>query len=111
MLPAEYAEWEQQTHAPEPVARRTAADTARSDGRFQILSPRQGDRYRVPPGVDPRYATLALRAAGGDDAHPVRWFVDGRRLERPRWQLAVGPHVVRAERAGERQEVTVEVAP
>jgi penicillin-binding protein 1C len=111
MLPAEYAEWEQQTHAPEPVARRTAADTARSDGRLQILSPRQGDRYRVPPGVDPRYATLALRAAGGDDAHPVRWFVDGRRLERPRWQLAVGPHVVRAERAGERQEVTVEVAP
>jgi penicillin-binding protein 1C len=111
VLPAEYAEWEQQTQAPEPVARRTAADTTRSDGRLQILSPRQGDRYRVPPGVDPRYATLALRAAGGDAAHPVRWFVDGRRLERPRWQLAAGPHVVRAERAGERQEVTVEVAP
>ena len=111
VLPVRYAEWEQQTRGPEPVARRTAADTARSDGHLQILSPRPGDRYHVPPGVDPRYATLALRAAGGDAARPVRWFVDGRRLERPRWQLALGPHVVRAERAGERQEVTVEVAP
>jgi hypothetical protein len=93
------------------VPRRTASDTARSDGRLRILSPREGDRYRVPPGVDPRYATVALRAVGGDAAHPIRWSVDGRRLERPRWALALGPHVVRAERAGEHQEVTVEVAP
>ena len=112
MLPAGYAEWEQQVEGPaEAVARRTAADTAGSDGRLHILSPRSGDRYRVPPGVDPRYATVALRAAGGDAAHPVRWFVDGRPLARPRWTLAVGPHVLRAERADQREEVTVEVGP
>ena len=110
-LPAAYAEWEQQTGVPELVPRRTASDTASSDGRLRILSPRDGDRYRVPPGVDPRYATVALRAVGGDAAHPVRWSVDGRPLERPRWALALGPHVLRAERAGERQEVKVEVAP
>ena len=111
-LPAAYAEWEQQIDGPaESVARRTAADTARDDGRLHILSPRAGDRYRVPPGVDPRYATVALRAAGGDATKPVRWFVDGRPLGRPRWTLATGAHVLRAERAGQREEITVEVAP
>ena len=112
VLPAEYAEWQQQTQGPAAsVVRRTGSDTARSDGRLHILSPRAGDRYRVPPGVDPRYATVALRAAGGDPSEPVTWYVDGERLARARWALSAGAHVVRAQRAGEREEVSVEVAP
>ena len=112
VLPAEYAEWQQEAAGPaESVARRTGADTAPSDGRLHILSPRAGDRYRVPPGVEPRYATVALRAAGGDPSEPVRWFVDGARLAEPRWALTTGSHVIRAQRAGEREEVSVEVAP
>ena len=111
VLPAEYAEWQQQTEGPASVVRRTGADTARADGRLHILSPRAGDRYRVPPGVDPRYATVALRAAGGDPSEPVTWYVDGERLARARWALSAGSHVVRAQRAGEREEVSVEVAP
>src|SRR5207249_3395707 len=83
--PAEYVEW--------------AASDGQSDGRtvgltapnsqtvrqsdrptlpFRILSPQDGDRYALPVGVDPRYATLALRAAGGSgEGAGVRWFVDG----------------------------------
>ena len=41
----------------------------------------------------------------------VRWFVDGARLAEPRWALTTGSHVIRAQRAGEREEVSVEVAP
>ncbi len=32
---------------------------------FRILSPNEGDVYRMLPGVEPRYATVALRAAEG----------------------------------------------
>jgi membrane carboxypeptidase/penicillin-binding protein PbpC len=64
------------------------------DEPFRILAPRDGDRYEVPVGVDARYATVALHAAGGPG--PVRWFVDGRELPRERWRLVPGPHTIRA---------------
>ncbi len=109
VLPAEYAEWRQQTGQPERTIRRTMPDTAAAAG-FRILSPREGDRYRVPPGVESRYATLALRAAGGDDRAATRWYVDGRELPGTRWALLPGAHTVRAEQSGRRQEVRIEVA-
>lgn len=65
-------------------------------GGFRIVSPEGGDVYRVPPGVDRRYATIALRAAGHADG-VVRWFVDGRAVAGTRWQLVPGDHLVRAE--------------
>ena len=75
---------------------------------FRILSPQNGDRYALPIGVDPRYATLALRAAGGSGA--VRWFVDGRPVAGERWALAPGRHAIRAETVrGERDEVRIDV--
>ncbi len=109
-LPAEYAEWAgQMPEAPAPVARLASAG-AESDsaGRFRIVTPRDGDRYDVPPGVDPRYATLALRA-GGAGVTEVRWFVDGRTVRSARWALVSGAHVVRAEAGGARDEVRIEV--
>jgi membrane carboxypeptidase/penicillin-binding protein PbpC len=76
----------------------------------RIVSPADGDRYGIPAGTDPRYATLALRAttARGDGA--VRWFVDGRPVAGSRWRLESGAHTVRAQsRDGARDEVRIVV--
>jgi membrane carboxypeptidase/penicillin-binding protein PbpC len=88
-LPDEYAEW-----AAGQRGRLGAMASLGGDEPFRILAPRDGDRYEVPVGVDARYATVALHAAGG--AGPVRWFVDGRELPRERWRLEPGPHTIRA---------------
>jgi penicillin-binding protein 1C len=113
-LPAEYAEW--------------SATAGRSDGRtvgplgdvrpavrlsdrptFYILSPHDGDSYSLPVGADPRYATVALRAAGGSGGS-VHWLVDGRPVSGERWTLAPGRHVIRAETpGGDRDEVRIDV--
>jgi membrane carboxypeptidase/penicillin-binding protein PbpC len=74
------------------------------------VSPADGDRYGIPAGTDPRYATLALRAttARGDGA--VRWFVDGRPVAGARWRLSSGAHTVRAQgRDGASDEVRIVV--
>ncbi|HEU4584994.1 MAG TPA: penicillin-binding protein 1C [Gemmatimonadaceae bacterium] len=63
---------------------------------FRIVSPRDGDRYQVPAGVDPQYSTVALRAAGARDPAAVRWSVDGRAYRRSRLPLTPGEHVIRA---------------
>ena len=98
VLPAEYAEWRATTGA-------EANPTA-----FRITSPQDGDSYGVPVGVNGRYATLALRAAGGSSELGVRWFVDGRETRDSRWQLTPGTHTIRAETPrGERAEVRIEV--
>jgi hypothetical protein len=69
-----------------------------------------GDVYRVPPGADPRFATVALRAAGTGSEQGVRWYVDGRQYHRGRWGLEKGVHRIRAvSRSGESAEATVTV--
>jgi membrane carboxypeptidase/penicillin-binding protein PbpC len=78
------------------------------DAGFHIVSPREGDVYRLSPGVEPRYATVALRAAGGGAA--VRWTVDGAPHAPGRWSLQPGRHRLRAVSAsGDSAEVTVRV--
>ena len=78
--------------------------------RFRILSPQEGDVYRVPAGVEARYATVALRAAGGAAGRALRWFVDGRPHAGERWALAPGRHRIRAmDGAGDSAEVAVAV--
>jgi len=73
-----------------------------------ITSPLDGDRYEIPPGVDRRYATIALSAIGTDDA--VRWLVDDRPITGNRWPLASGTHRIRAiAPAGQSAEVRVQV--
>lgn len=102
-LPDEYAEWAAAEGGRWPQMTR-AADT-----RFRILSPRDGDRYEVPAGVEARYATLSFHAAGTNA--PVRWFVDGVEVPGARWRLAAGAHRVRAETgAGQSSEVRIVVA-
>ncbi|HEX2780917.1 MAG TPA: penicillin-binding protein 1C, partial [Gemmatimonadaceae bacterium] len=81
-LPAPYAEWLAQGGAGAGTLP-MAADRLRSAGAtavasqsggaprrpdstrpaFHIVSPLDGDRYAVPPSVDPRYATIPLRVA------------------------------------------------
>ena len=70
-----------------------ARDTA--ELRFRISSPQNGDRYRLPAGVDARYATIALRAEGAK-ASAVHWFIDGRPTRASRMPLVPGTHTVRA---------------
>jgi hypothetical protein len=107
-LPTEYAEWADGRLEQHTVAAPARAAAARPT-RLRIVSPLDGDRYRIPPGVPARYATLPLRAAA---AGSVRWFVDSREVKGGRWGLVPGAHVVRAETGtGERMEVRIDVSP
>ncbi len=111
-LPAEYAEWSAgidvraSAVASSGVGRSLAA--ADSSTAFRIVSPRDGDRYHVPPGVDPRYATVALRARGADA--DVSWSIDGRPTTTGRFRLVSGAHrIVAWTPKGERDSVVVQV--
>jgi hypothetical protein len=78
---------------------------------LRILSPRDGDRYAIPVGVEARYATIPLRAAAPRSA-AVSWMIDGRPHPNTRWPLAVGTHVVRAVTAsGDTAEAHIVVEP
>lgn len=91
--------------AADPATATTIAPT--TPGR--IVSPRHGDIYEVPVGVDARYATIPL-IASGDGGERVRWFVDGRPHEGTRWRLAPGAHWILAVWAsGHRDSVQIEV--
>jgi penicillin-binding protein 1C len=111
-LPAQYADWAASARRAlvvgEHSAARAAPDSALAG--FRITTPVTGDVLRFVPGVDPRYATIGLRAAGGG-VRPaeVRWFVDGRRLEGARFRLVAGRHRIRAAAGRLGDEVVVEV--
>ena len=125
-LPAEFAAWSGQGLRPAAVGmslttsvrdRASEAAVARYPGGatvakvvpFRIVSPQDGDRYAIPPGVESRYATLPLRAAGAG-AGRVRWLVDGASHDGGRWPLREGTHVIRAVSArGEAVETTITV--
>ena len=109
-LPTEYAEWMDQTESSAAGPGVRTVGRADPPGTFQILSPRQGDVYRLPPGVAARYATVALRAAGARAGATVRWSVDGAPQHEGRWALEPGRHRFRAvSSAGDSAEVTVRV--
>ncbi|HEX6559755.1 MAG TPA: penicillin-binding protein 1C [Longimicrobiales bacterium] len=91
-LPAEYAEWSAVNEQLSAITIAPPDQASRITGR--ILSPLDGDRYQRPPGVDGRYVTIPLVADGANSS--VQWFVDERRLARPRWQTEKGAHVIRA---------------
>lgn len=63
---------------------------------LHLVSPRDGDAYAIPPGVDAQYATVALRAEGQG---PIVWAVDGRSVSTSRWRLIPGAHTVTATNA------------
>ena len=114
VLPVEYADWlasqraglgtTLEVAAPGAGPRPTPANPAPG---FRITSPQDGDRYSVPVGTDPRYATIALRAVGGAG---VRWYVDGRAWQNDRWPITQGRHTIRAVDArGNSDQVLVDV--
>jgi penicillin-binding protein 1C len=125
-LPDEYAEWARQGApvAAAEVSRAIAAarvragvggdvrtDTPAPVTQFRITSPLDGDRYTIPAGVESRYASIALRAAGRG-ANRVHWSIDGKTYERDRWPLVVGPHDIRAVSAlGDTARIRVLVDP
>jgi penicillin-binding protein 1C len=108
-LPDEYADWARGGLSPviaEPS--QIASTVARNDEsarprvtprdsvqRFHIVSPLDGDRYAIPPGVDSKYSTIPLRATG-PGADRVEWTVDGKTHDGERWSLAPGSHVINA---------------
>jgi membrane carboxypeptidase/penicillin-binding protein PbpC len=126
-LPAEYADWARQRSLPTadgvtlaavgPESREVGAPpvsvapaggiAAAQSEHFQITSPRDGDRYAIPAGVESKYATISLRTNRVGRA-PVKWSVDGKTYANERWPLAEGTHVFRAMSArGENAEVRV----
>lgn len=125
-LPVEFAEWASTrgrtaAASPDPAfaavrsetapAPATAAGhpTADAPSRLTIVSPVDGDRYQIPPGVAARYATIALRAAGAPAGHPVHWAVDGIPTTETRWPLVKGLHRIRVTAGGMSDEVRIEV--
>jgi hypothetical protein len=88
-----------------PLVRRPAEPSA----RLTITSPEDGDRYQVPPGVDGRYATVALRATGVPRGQTLRWYVDGLPVASGRWPIVPGRHRVRAQAGELSDEVEVRV--
>lgn len=112
ILPAEYQEWADQAHgvrASFSLELESAPDTV-NGGRFRISSPRDGDVYQVPPGVDQRYATLALRAAGDGADGDLRWTINGRRYRESRWSLSPGRFTIVARSPnGSADSVRIEV--
>ena len=72
---------------------RPASDSAPRGPR--LISPVDGDVYRIPPGVPAAFASIPLRASGL--AGPLRWYVDGALHDGARWPLARGTHVIRVE--------------
>lgn len=113
-LPTQYAEWADQSGFAASTAAGGSAATPSSGERrsppsLVIVSPQDGDHYDVPPGSDSRYATIALRAAGGSGA--IVWWVDGRRVASSRWRLVPGAHTIRAVGSqGQSDPVHIDVA-
>lgn len=106
-LPAEYQEWAARNHAP-AVTFVAAADSGASRAGFRITSPGDGDIYQVPPGVDPRYATIPLRVAGAP-AGAVEWRINGERFRGGRWPLEPGDYQFVAVSGNDRDSVRVQV--
>ena len=112
-LPLEYAEWSAQVRTdehvgvdvgvtPEVAGAEVAVERSRP---FRIVSPLEGDRLSVPPGVDPRYASVSLQGTT-----KATWSVDGKRVRGERWVLVPGRHLIAASTsAGERDSVRVTV--
>jgi hypothetical protein len=74
-----------------------------------ITSPQDGDHYRLPPGVDARYATIALRASGAGPGDRIRWYVDGAQIRSGRWAPSPGRHEIRVESGVERAVAIITV--
>jgi penicillin-binding protein 1C len=99
-LPPEYADWlamsgeAAELAAPVPSGSASAHNSHAAPATTQpsrILSPRDGDVYEIPAGMDARFATLPLSAAPNEG---TIWKVDGEPVSGSRWRLRSGSHTV-----------------
>ena len=97
VLPAEYAEWSARSDRNDEIV----LATSHTESRQRILSPRDGDEYIKPPGMDARYATIPLVASNSQD---VRWYVDGQPVSGTRLQAHQGRHTIHARWPGGAQD-------
>jgi penicillin-binding protein 1C len=105
-LPSEYGEWS--AAGARDAATIEVAQGPSKTGSRRILSPLDGDIYEKPPGVEARYATVPLVASASHEM--ISWTVDGKPIERNRWQISTGPHVIVARwQGGARDSVRVRV--
>jgi penicillin-binding protein 1C len=111
VLPAMYQEWAEQSGVGQrKFSVREAETEGGGSAGFRITSPASGDRYSVPPGVEARYASIALRSAGAGDPARIRWSVNGTAVHGSRWTLTPGRFTVTARsNAGEVDSVHIEV--
>ena len=117
-LPPEFADWASSTHLAAVSGGKSAAReadhpdpaAASASNRFRITSPSSGDVFRFVPGVDPRYATIGLRAAGAPPAARIQWSVDGHELSGTRFPMVPGKHRIRARAGALTDEIAIEVA-
>jgi penicillin-binding protein 1C len=99
--PAEYAEWlsmggrsDLLADGDDFEATRSGEDAPAGEStRPRIVTPLDGDRYELPPGVDARFATIPLAAM---PAAGVTWRIDGHRFGGARWTPQPGTHVITA---------------
>jgi penicillin-binding protein 1C len=119
ILPPEYAEWTargerignvelaassvraQSARGLWPQAPFTGVSESAMQSGQRILSPRDGDQYVKPAGLDARYATIPLVAS---NSREVQWSVNGRPFTGTRVQAEQGTHVIRARWPGGAQD-------
>ncbi|MEP6832250.1 MAG: penicillin-binding protein 1C [Gemmatimonas sp.] len=103
VLPARYAAWRKRSTGQVGDGERVATSGANSDNvsradrapqALTIDSPRNGDRYEVPLGVEASVATISLRAAGAESSSRLMWSIDGKAFVGTRWKLVAGEHTI-----------------
>lgn len=98
VYPAQYADWMHEVGLPLP-------SQAVPDGHPGIISPQEGDAFRLDPVLHADYQTLRLNVVPPSGAVSVDWYVDGRLLEvagppfAAHWRLARGTHTIEARTA------------
>ncbi|MFN0177972.1 MAG: penicillin-binding protein 1C [Gemmatimonadales bacterium] len=110
-LPSEYREWEGRSESGNGAAAgviQVGLEAPTGPG-LRITSIREGDRYRLVPGVDPAFQTVGLRATASGAR--VQWFVDGSPYRSGRWRLVPGRHQIRVVAGAESHQVNIEVLP
>jgi len=107
VLPSRYAAWRTRSTGQVGDGERVATGGAnvgvnatnadRTDRTLRALtieSPRNGDRYEIPMGVEASVATISLRAAGADSQSRLTWSIDGKPFVGSRWKLQAGEHTI-----------------
>ncbi len=103
VLPTRYAAWRKRSTGQVGDGERiaTAGVNVSKDGHddaasktLTIESPRNGDRYELPTGVEASVATISLRATGADSQSRLAWSIDGKPFPGARWKLQAGEHTI-----------------